>query len=511
MQRSDSKRRARAHRETTRPNVSGTVRIRYSCQRRRHGGSENRAARRRWRAWTRACYADANVSLPRNNIRHRLISIVVLGIVLSALSLIALVRILSVTTEQRLERGREVVREEVERLAERNLLEGTTLIGLRAGRAAAVAALPDSWRPTVAAAVAQSRAQKAPALGEAPVDRGTLVTYARPLADGDIAWGAYLVWPAIYVRTWQTIVIALAIATLLLVVTSSLAVITFQRSASALNRALLGLGKDLATPIPRPTIRELSKLADGIARLAEDLKQSREKEAQLNRELADKERLAALGRVVAGVAHEVRNPLASIKLHLDLAAAQAVLPPEVEKAVLNASSEIERLDRLVADLLVVTGRQIGPLRSVPVGELVRARVAVLAPWAVARRVTIHAVGDATGTLDADAVGRAVDNLLRNAVEAAPADSTVDVEVGESDGGVQVRVSDRGTGVKEERRAELFEPFFTTKPDGTGLGLAISRAIARAHGGELSYARNGEITRFELSLRAAPSSGATIAS
>jgi signal transduction histidine kinase len=446
----------------------------------------------------------------RNNIRHRLISIVLLGIVLSALSLIALVRVLSVTNEQRLERGRDAVREEVERLAARHALDGTTMIGLRAGIApSAIAALPEGWQLPVQNVRAQSLATHMPALGEAKVEHGTLITFARPL-DGDVAWAAYLVWPAAYVRTWQTIVIALALATLLLVVTSSLAVITFQRSASALNSSLLGLGKDLATPIPRPTIRELSKLADGIARLAEDLKQSRSKEAELNRELADRERLAALGRVVAGVAHEVRNPLASIKLHLDLAMAQTVLPPEVAKAVLNASSEIERLDRLVADLLVVTGRPVGPFRNVPVGELVRARVAVLAPWAVARRVTIRAVGDATATLDPDAVSRAVDNLLRNAVEAAPPDSVVDVEIGDRDGMVHVRVSDRGAGVKEERRAELFEPFFTTKPDGTGLGLAISRAIARAHGGELNYARNGEVTRFELSLRGPAGDGATIA-
>jgi signal transduction histidine kinase len=439
------------------------------------------------------------VARPRNNIRHRLISIVVLGIVLSTLLLIALVDILSVTTEQRLVRAREAVREEVERLANRHAVEGSTMIGMRAGvTTTGIAALPDAWQAPIKLVCEKSAATQAPALSETKLPGGVLISYARPL-DGGVAWAGYLVWPPQYLRMWQTIVIALAAATLLLVVTSSLAVITFQRSASALNESLLGLGKDLTTPIPRPTISELSKLADGIARMAEDLKQARSKEVELNRELADRERLAALGRVVAGVAHEVRNPLASIKLHLDLAAAQTTLPPEVAKAVTNASNEIERLDRLVADLLVVTGRQVGPFRNVPVGELVRARVAVLAPWAVARRVTIRAVGDATARLDADAVGRAVDNLLRNAVEAAPLDSTVDVEVGESGGAVRVSVSDRGAGIKEERRAELFEPFFTTKPDGTGLGLAISRAIARAHGGELAYARSGEVTRFDLTL------------
>jgi signal transduction histidine kinase len=69
--------------------------------------------------------------------------------------------------------------------------------------------------------------------------------------------------------------------------------------------------------------------------------------------------------------------------------------------------------------------------------------------------------------------------------------------------VEVRVEDHGPGVELTRQTELFEPFFTTKPDGSGLGLAISRAIARAHGGDLTYARAGDVTRFSLSLPRVP--------
>jgi signal transduction histidine kinase len=65
--------------------------------------------------------------------------------------------------------------------------------------------------------------------------------------------------------------------------------------------------------------------------------------------------------------------------------------------------------------------------------------------------------------------------------------------------VEVRVEDHGPGVEPTRQGELFEPFFTTKAEGSGLGLAISRAIARAHGGDLTYARTGAVTRFSLSL------------
>src|SRR5205807_2213975 len=103
-------------------------------------------------------------------------------------------------------------------------------------------------------------------------------------------------------------------------------------------------------------------------------------------------------------------------------------------------------------------------------------------------VEVLAAGSGTAEADPEAVARAIDNVLRNAVEASPPQASVEARVVEVDGVVEVRVEDRGRGVEPARAAELFEPFFTTKADGTGLGLAISRAIARAHGGDLTYAR-----------------------
>jgi signal transduction histidine kinase len=114
-------------------------------------------------------------------------------------------------------------------------------------------------------------------------------------------------------------------------------------------------------------------------------------------------------------------------------------------------------------------------------------------------VSVRPTGDGAAEADAESVARAVDNLLRNAVEASPAGGTVALRVAQTADGVEVCVEDRGSGVEPARVSELFEPFFTTKSEGTGLGLAISRAIARAHGGDLTYARSGEVTRFSLSL------------
>jgi signal transduction histidine kinase len=254
--------------------------------------------------------------------------------------------------------------------------------------------------------------------------------------------------------------------------------------------------------VPRSSVRELDDIAIGIDTLARRLEESRRIQEGMVRDLARQERLAALGRVVAGVAHEVRNPLASIKLRLDLAARRDAALPEVTRAAIDhASSEIMRLDRLVADLLIVAGRAVGTRAPLDLAALLRARSEALTPWAALRRIAIDVHGRGTVMGDADALARAIDNVLRNAIEASPDGAVVEASVEEDGDGLRVRIADRGEGVTPGRAGEIFEPFFTTKPDGTGLGLAISRAIVRAHGGELVYRREGEVTRLELTLPA----------
>jgi signal transduction histidine kinase len=388
------------------------------------------------------------------DIRNRMLTVVLLGALTSALSLVALWRVLSITTAQRLERARDVAQEELDRLVSGSGENpGATLVGMRAGELSAAAPPPPlppmAWRHAIEAARQQGK------LVEERVGASTLVAVTRDLGGGRVAWAGYLVQPPAWLRTWQIIVSMLALATAALVFVSIV--------------------------------------------VARRLALSRAEEERLSRELTQKERLAALGRVAAGVAHEVRNPLASIKLRLDLAAAGAQLPSDVEGALVNASSEIARLDRLVSDLLMVAGRPLGPRKSSSLGELAQSRAQVLAPWAAQKGVDIVVEGDARASVDPDSVARAFDNLLRNAVEASPPGGHVTARVQKSEGAARVVVEDAGPGVAEERAGELFEPFFTTKPEGTGLGLAITRAIARAHGGELTYARAQTVTRFELSV------------
>jgi signal transduction histidine kinase len=438
---------------------------------------------------------------------------VLLGALTSVLSVVALTRALtSMSRTARLDRTREMLHEELARLArvdpsEQARQEQTTsYVGVRGGwldgaNAQPAAPLPAEWRTPLAHALEQSAQTHARATLETEQGAATLVIAVEPAAAGRFAWTGYLVQPSSFMRPWRWITGALAVATALLIATTVLGMASFRRSSAALHATLVALGKDLATPVPTPGIAELTGIADGIRGLAAELQKSRADAERLSRELAQKDRLAALGRVAAGIAHEVRNPLASIKLRLDLAAAAHALPEATRKALDAASQEIARLDRLVGDLLLVAGKKLGERREVELAELVRARVEALQPWAASHevQVAVRADGDGRAAVDPESVARALDNLLRNAVEASPRGATVEARVIPNGRAVEVRVEDHGRGVEPARAAELFEPFFTTKADGTGLGLAISRAIARAHGGDLTYARAGEVTAFALSL------------
>ena len=447
-------------------------------------------------------------------------TVAVLGVLTSALAFVALNRIVTGIHSMRISHARESTAEELTRLtaAVPDVDQPPpNIIGMRgdiASSPAAIAArVPPDWAAPLVALAARARAERAAVDDEAQLPGARLVARAAPTSDGRIAWVAFKVGPSPYLQSWRLLVGALTISALLLVASAIMSLVTFKRGASDLLKATRALSSDLTAPVPRPPVGELADIGDGIAALARNLTESRQAQERLARDLARQERLAALGRVVAGVAHEVRNPLASIKLRLDLAASSPAagiappLPPAVAGAIAHASAEIARLDGLVADLLTVSGRALGPRAPLDLAQLARRRADALAPWAALRNVTMQVSEDpaatAVATGDADRLARAVDNLLRNAVEASPEGDVVDVQVRAEHDQVRLRVLDHGAGIPQGQTGELFEPFFTTKSDGTGLGLAISRAIAQAHGGEVAYAREGEVTRFELTLPREP--------
>jgi two-component system sensor histidine kinase HydH len=202
------------------------------------------------------------------------------------------------------------------------------------------------------------------------------------------------------------------------------------------------------------------------------------------------ERLAALGRLAAGVAHEIRNPLGAIRGLVQYFQATWKDNPE-QRAYLDVIvREVDRLNRVVSDL-VELARPREPQRAPhDVLEVVRHAVTLLEPDARAKGVQIAA--DLDGPLpalliDRDMLLQALLNILLNAIEAMQAGGRLQIRVTEQPQWVAVAVQDTGCGIAPEHVERLFDPFFTTKPQGTGLGLAIAHSVVQAHDGEIAVA------------------------
>jgi signal transduction histidine kinase len=284
---------------------------------------------------------------------------------------------------------------------------------------------------------------------------------------------------------------ALAAGTLLLVIMSVSAIAALRRGVSDLDRSLERLQGDLGATIEQPSAEELARIGQGLKRMARHLAEAQARERTLSKSLEHEQRLAALGRVAAGVAHEIRNPLAGMKMRLDLMARLPDVSPDLRADVRACLEEVERLDRVVRSLLGVARPSTSEApEDIELGQLIDERIK-LADGRVRRE------GEGRVRADRDPLSRVLDNLIRNAVEAS--DSEVVVRVHESDRGTTVTVIDHGPGVPESRSNELFEPFFTTKPDGTGLGLFLSRSLVKALGGTLVYSRKGGATQFSFTL------------
>ena len=209
----------------------------------------------------------------------------------------------------------------------------------------------------------------------------------------------------------------------------------------------------------------------------------------LRREIARNQRLASVGRLAAGVAHEVRNPLSSIKGFATYFKERYREAPEDLQIAELMIGEVERVDRVIGQLLDFAR----PVRirtqvvSVPalLGDSVKLFEARAAEQDIQIRLAVDE-GLCQADLDEDRIRQVLLNLYLNAADAMGRGGVIVVTAGpvEGRGGIQIRVADTGAGIAEADQAHVFDPYFTTKPSGTGLGLAIVHNIMEAHGGEI---------------------------
>jgi signal transduction histidine kinase len=231
---------------------------------------------------------------------------------------------------------------------------------------------------------------------------------------------------------------------------------------------------------------------------------------RLQLELSRSERLAALGRLLAGVAHEVRNPLAGIRSAVQLW--QRGIGPDAE-SMSDVVAEADRMEAIVARLLEFSRAHHQELTPGDLNEVVAEAVRLARGAAEARGVRIEldlAPGLPAARISPPALLQVFRNLTANALHFMPAGGLLRLATRHDPrrGVVEAEVTDTGPGLSPEAAAHVFEPFFTTRPDGTGLGLAIAREISVAHKGELqAVSRPGEPgATFRLTLPTVDDSG-----
>jgi len=261
---------------------------------------------------------------------------------------------------------------------------------------------------------------------------------------------------------------------------------------------------DAASASLTPDARSIiGLLADQVA-IAIDDSRLFEENLRLERELAERERLAALGRMAATVAHEIKNPLSAIKSIAQVMREDENLRNEYERDLGLIVGETDRLSQSVTQLLSFARKESPAGQPLSVDELVRSVADLFRANAREQGIAL----DCEVSVQAELAGRSVSalrdalsNLLLNALQATPQGGRVALLAAAANGDLVISVQDSGAGVPADLRERIWEPFFTTRQRGTGLGLAIVRKRVQEIGGSasLEVGHNGHGALFQLRL------------
>ena len=229
--------------------------------------------------------------------------------------------------------------------------------------------------------------------------------------------------------------------------------------------------------------------------------------------LQEAERLAMVGQLAAGLVHEIKNPLAGIKVSMEVLSAELEMAEEDREVMLRVVNEVNRIEGLLRNLLDYA-RPPKPeffpcdLKQVLDVSIKNAELSLKSPQYAKQKdksiVFVRELGEALPMVMADSskLLQVFLNLLLNAIEASPEGGTITVRAGLVDGGggLRIEIADTGKGLDPDTLARIFQPFFTTKPKGSGLGLAISKRLIEQHHGTIAaVSASGQGTTFTITL------------
>jgi len=229
---------------------------------------------------------------------------------------------------------------------------------------------------------------------------------------------------------------------------------------------------------------------------------------RLETQLIQSEKFAAIGQLAAHVAHEIRNPLSSIELNLDLLSEEIRSGPEIDveeadELLKSVRTVVARLDAIVSEYLAFARLPQFEFEMESLNAVIQTFCRFVEPQLrqaqVCLKTELHPNLAAT-LLDAEQIQRALHNFLKNAVEAMPKGGTFSIATRQEGNTIILEVRDTGEGIPEKDLQNIFDPFFTTKKGGTGLGLPLILEIVKQHQGSIScQSAEGKGTVFTISL------------
>ena len=249
-----------------------------------------------------------------------------------------------------------------------------------------------------------------------------------------------------------------------------------------------------ATAIYRGLAESEMCLPHTIERLkvtAKELASSYGQLAKTKQALLQSEKLASMGQLAAGVAHELNNPLGVVLLYSHLLADQCQKDSRIFKDAQMVTEQADRCKKIVGGLLNFARKNKPFFKKTDLRKLVDAHFKGLPLPANITPDIAHAATELNAEIDPDQITQVLSNLVTNAIEAMPAGGSLKICTFQRGGNICVSVADSGTGISDENKKKVFEPFFTTKQigKGTGLGLAVSYGIIKVHKGTISLESN----------------------
>jgi signal transduction histidine kinase len=249
---------------------------------------------------------------------------------------------------------------------------------------------------------------------------------------------------------------------------------------------------------------EIGDLGKDFNDMVRQLRESREEIQRLHRtQISRAEHLATLGELAAGLAHEIRNPLAGIAGVMEIIGRDLPKESPARAVLKDVRSEVLHINRIVSELLEIARPKQPEFRKADLNATAEHAVMFAKDQAASRGVEIELTRDPEGIEiehDAGQIHQVLLNLLLNGVQACEEGGKVALQVGHTDESVQLTVVDTGKGIPPEILSNIFRPFFTTKGNGTGLGLSLARRMVEGHGGRLEVSSwVGKGSRFVVSL------------